>query len=341
MKNSKEINSYLNKIVKIIDPAVKEILTSYVSKSNREIVNYQVSVGGKRLRPALAIINCQMLGGKVKDILYPAAGLEILHNYSLIIDDIIDNDRVRRGKTTCWAKFGKSIAQCISVDYAAAIFQTANKSKAPIKISELFAKSLKNIVDGEILDILFEKSGREDEPYIIENRYKTISEKDYLDMVKKKTAVLFQNTCELGGVCAKASHKQLNALKNYGLNLGIAFQVKDDILDIFGEEKKFGKKIGKDIKEKKRGNIVILLALKELNSTDKNQLSNILKKKKITQKDIKKAVRIIKKTNAGDLSLEFGKKYVQKAKSNLGLLPKNKWNSLLQEMTEFTITREK
>ena len=334
-------NSLLNQISESVEPAIKEILDSYVDKKNRRLVNYPVSAGGKRLRPALAIISCRMLGGKVKDVLYPAAGLEILHNYSLIVDDIIDNDNLRRGKITCWAKFGKSITQCIGIDYSAAIFQTANRSKEPEKISELFAKTIKTGVDGEILDILFEQSGRENESYIVENRYKTISEKDYLNMVKKKTAALFQNTCELGGICAKASSKQLKALRNYGFNLGIVFQVKDDILDIVGEKKKFGKEIGKDIKQRKRGNIVILFALKKLNSFDKNQLSKILEKRKITKKDIKKAVKIIKKTNAADLALEFGEKYVKKAKNNLDLLPQNKWNNLLREISEFAIEREK
>jgi len=341
MKNSEEINSYLNKTLKIIDPAIKELLDLYINRENRELVNYPVSAGGKRIRPTLAVISCQMLGGKIKDVLYPAAGLEILHNYTLIIDDIIDKSFFRRGNLTAWKKFGKSIANCIGIDYSATIFQAANQSNYSSQISKIFSKTLKIVVDGEILDILFEKEGREDEPYVVKNRYQSITEKDYLEMVGKKTAALFQSSCEVGGICAGASFKELKALRNFGFNFGMAFQIKDDILDIFGEEKKFGKKIGHDIEERKWSNIVILSALKELNSFDKNQLSKILEKRKITKKDIKKAVEIIKKTNAANLSLKFGEKYVQKAKNNLDLLPKNKWNNLLKEISEFAIEREK
>jgi len=334
-------NSILHQISKTVEPVIKEILDSDVDKKNRKLVNYPVSAGGKRLRPALAVISCRMLGGKTKDVLYAAAGLEILHNYTLIIDDIIDNSDLRRGKPSTWFKFGKSMANCIGIDYGAAIFQAANKSKYPVRISEIFSETMKALVDGEILDILFEKEGREDEPYIVKNHYQTVTKKKYLEMVNKKTAALFQSSCEVGGICAGASFKELKALRNFGFNFGMAFQIKDDILDIFGEEKKFGKKIGHDIEEKKWSNIIILFALKKLNSFDKNQLSKILEKKKITKKDIRKSVKIIKKTNAADLSLEFGEKYIQKAKNNLDLLPQNKWNNLLREISEFAIEREK
>ena len=112
-----ELNLVLAKFRKIVDPVIKRVLISGVDKKFHDIVSYQISTGGKRLRPALAIISCLALGGKIKDVLYPAAGLEILHNYTLIIDDMIDNDQERRGKPTLWSKFGESIAQCVGIDY--------------------------------------------------------------------------------------------------------------------------------------------------------------------------------------------------------------------------------
>lgn len=340
-EKQEDVNSFSKKVDKLINPVIKQLLTSYVDNKNKEVVFYQIEVGGKRLRPALAMVCCKMLGGKIKDIIYPAAGLEILHNYSLIIDDIIDNSQKRRGKPTSWMRFGKSISQCIGVDYSAAIFQSTKDSKDPIKISEIFSTTLKEVVDGEIMDMLFEQKGRENEPYIMKNRYKKIDEKDYLHMINKKTSALFRSCCEIGGICANANSKQLQALKEYGLNLGIAFQVKDDILDIFGKERKFGKKIGKDIMERKRGNIVVLLALKQFNSKDKNEFFKILKKDRINQRDIKKAVAMIEKAGAKDLAFHFGEKYIQKAKENLNLLPYNKWNQILMQLTEFALTREK
>ena len=245
---------------KMVEKPMKEILGSFLEKKFQKLAFYQISTGGKRLRPALSILSCQLLGGKIKDVLYPAAGIEILHNYTLIVDDIIDHSHLRRNQPTLWFKFGTSIAECLGMIYAASIFQAAQRSKFPSKINEIFASTLKKIIQGEILDILFERAGRENEPYISENRYFEISEKDYLKMVSQKTAALFEAACEVGGICANGKEKEIQALKNYGFNLGIAFQIRDDVLDIFGEEKKFGKKIGKDIEERKGGNFLILLA---------------------------------------------------------------------------------
>jgi geranylgeranyl diphosphate synthase type I len=342
LKMRKEIlDKKLKQITKQIEPEARKFLNSCISKDFQEATDYQISTGGKRIRPALAIISCRMLGGKSKNVLPPAAGLEILHNYTLIIDDIIDGSKLRRNKQTVWKKFGCSIADCAAMDYAAAFFQSANCSKNPQKIAGLFIKTLKIIIEGEVTDILFERSGRKNEPYIKKNRYQKIAEKDYFKMVVKKTAVLFQTSCEVGGICAGADQKQINSLKKYGLNLGIAFQIQDDILDIFGEEKKFGKKIGQDIKERKGGNIVIFQALKELSKGDQKKVQAIFKKEKISKSDIKKGMELIKKTNALKKSEKEGQKFINQAKKQLKFLPQNQWNKLLFDLADFVVKRRK
>jgi geranylgeranyl diphosphate synthase type I len=339
--NFKNLEIFFRKVVKIVDPKIKEILDLYVDKKTRKLVNYQIEVGGKRLRPALAVASCLVCGGEINDVLYPAAGLEILHNYTLIIDDIIDNSDLRRGKPTTWFKFGRSIAQCVGMGYSATIFQAANKSKNPIKTSELLAKALKAIVDGEILDILFEQSGREDEKYITANRYKKITQHDYFRMIDQKTVTLIQACCEIGGITAGAKKSEMATLKKYGFNLGIAFQIKDDILDIFGNEKKFGKKIGNDIKERKLGNIVIFYALRELPQPKRKKVLTILRKKEIKDKEIKEVIKLIKETKAKERAYLLGKDYTKKAKENLKFLPHNKWNEILNKIADFVIERNK
>jgi len=295
--------------------------------------------GGTGLGLTISRALAQLLGGKLKDVLYPAAGLEILHNYSLIIDDIIDNSTIRRNKPTVWSKFGKSITQCIEIYYAAAIFQAANLSKNPIKISRVFSKTMKMIARGEILDILFERGIRKQEPYIKKNRYHAISEKDYFEMINQKTAALFCSSCEVGGICAKGTEKEIEALKKYGFNLGIAFQIQDDILDIFGEKKQFGKKIGKDIEEKKGGNILVILALTELNPKQKRKLMELMRKPHIKEREIAEAIEIIKNTKAYEKAHQLERKFVSGAQKNLAYLPQNKWNKSLQEIANFTIKR--
>ena len=344
MKNifeKEKFNILLSELVNAINPVIEELLDSYVSEETQKIVRYQISTGGKRIRPILAIISYQLFGGDAQDILYPAAGLEILHNYSLIIDDIIDNSDFRRGKPTTWHKFGQSIAECIGIDYAAVIFEAANRSKKPIEMSELFAKTMKVLVNGEILDILFEQAGRENEPYVVKNRYRKITEDDYFKMVNQKTATLFQASCGVGAICAEVEQKEVDALKEFGFDLGMAFQIQDDILDIFGEEKTFGKEIGKDIKESKGGNIVTILALKELDFDDRKKLIEIIERRANDKKEIAVAVELIRKTKAHEEARRIGKEFVKRAKKHLTVLPQNEWNEALKNIADFVIKREK
>ncbi|MFH1048381.1 MAG: polyprenyl synthetase family protein [Patescibacteria group bacterium] len=340
-KVNKEIDNFAEKIAQAVDRKIIEVLDLGVDKKIKNLVNYQAISGGKRLRPMLAILSCLMCGGKLKDVLYPAAGLEILHNHSLIIDDIIDDSKIRRNRTTLWAKFGRSTAECVSIDYAAATFQAANRSKNPIKISEVFSRIMKSLVEGEILDNLFDIKKRKEEIYIVQNRYKKVLLADYLNMIGKKTAVLTENCCEVGGLCAGVKKSQIEHLKKFGFCIGMAGQIKDDILDVFGEDKIIGKKVGKDIMQGCRGNIVILTAMGELSGMDKTIFCKVLCKDKVNDKEIKVAINLIKKTDSYQKSMKIGRSFAAKAKKELGFLPQNKWNDALNKLADFIIERER
>ncbi len=333
--------NFTNPALKKIEEKIEEVLLNNVEPSFHNIVRYQVNTKGKRLRSKLALISSKMLGGKERDILYPAAGLEILHNYTLIIDDIIDEGILRRKKATTWKKFGKSIAECVSMYYGTAVFETALKSKKPSQISNLFAKTLKILVNGEIRDILFEQAGRQDEEYIKKNRYSKIKKEDYLKMISEKTAVFIESSCKIGAICADGTKEETRKLGNYGFNLGMAFQVSDDLLDIFGNEKKFGKKRGKDIEERKGGNGVIYFAFEEFSSKEKERFLKILKKDKITEKEIEEAIKMIEKTDARKKTIECGNDFIRKAKKSLSSLPQNKWNKILFSLADGIMEREK
>ncbi|MDD5739054.1 MAG: polyprenyl synthetase family protein [Candidatus Pacebacteria bacterium] len=340
-QKTKKILEFLSQCQQKADPLLIEELTENVSKKFHPLVKHQIETGGKRIRPALTIACCHLLGGKTSDVLAPACGLEILHTYSLIIDDIIDNGLFRRNKPTVWAKYGKSIAQCIAIFYASSIFQTTQKSPKPLEVSGLFSKTLKTLIEGEILDILFEREGRREEPYIIEKRPKNISFKQYLEMITQKTGALLSACCELGGIIANANPKEMEALKEYGINLGIAFQMQDDILDMFGDEKSFGKKIGKDIEERKGGNLVLMMAFKKLSVKDKAKINSIMKQDKLIEADKKEIMGLIKKTNALIKSMETAKSYAEQAKKALKKLPQNHWNELLADLVDFVVERGK
>ena len=342
MENIRKIKLFLESVDKEISPVIKEVLDLYVDKNNRELVNYQIFTDGKRIRPGLMILTCQMMGGKEKDVIYPAVGIEILHNCSLIIDDIIDNGKIRRGEKTTWVKYGKSIAECISLTYTASIFQAANSSKYPKEISDVFAKTIKTAVDGEISDLFFDQI-EVDELYVKQKRYryKDIDKKDYLKMIEQKTASVIQACCEIGGICANANKNQIKIIKQLGYNIGMAGQIKDDILDIFGKQNIIKKKRYKDIIEGNIGNAVILFALEELSKKDEQRFLNIISKKEKNNKDIKEIMSMINKTKAEEKSLKLGEYFTGKAKQNLEALPQNNYNKFFQIMCDYIIERDK
>jgi len=337
--NMKEIETWLKEITGQVDPVIKTLLSQGVMKETRELLLYQIETGGKRLRPTLAVLSCFACGGKVKDVLYPAAALEILHTYSLIIDDIIDHSELRRGKATVWKKFGRSFAECAGVDYGASLLQAAARSSNPGAVAQILGTSMKEVVDGEILDIFFEQGGREDDPFARKYRRREMSLKDYLYMVGKKSASLFQTACELGGVAANATKKEISALQKYGWHLGIALQITDDILDIYGQEA-FGKPIGQDIRERKLGNILILFALKELSAKEQKFIKQVLKKNSVSEADVRAVTARIKHTKAQIKAMQLAQAHITKAKKSLSSLRVSTSRAALEGVGDFLLHRK-
>jgi geranylgeranyl diphosphate synthase type I len=332
----------LLEISNAVEPVIKSLLTKDVESSNADVVFYQCGVGGKRIRPSLVVLSGQVFGAEMEGLLYPAASVEILHNSTLIIDDIIDHSDFRRDQPTTWKKYGKSIAECAAFDYLAAVFAGISNVNNGSKLIDLYSKTLKVIIDGEIKDILFERSGREDEDFVVNHRYKTISKDDYFKMISQKTAVLLQACCKAGAIYANASDGQVEQMGDFGYNLGIAFQIRDDILDIFADEKEFGKKIGKDIIEKKMGNYVILSAVEQLGPEDEKVISELLSSPKdITDDDIKMVTDLISKTDAKQEAERAADHYIQNALRALGRLPQNEYSEKLAELAKYIVDRSK
>ncbi|MCX6728394.1 MAG: polyprenyl synthetase family protein [Candidatus Saccharibacteria bacterium] len=332
----------LIEISNAVEPVIKQILTENVDDSTSEMVFYQCSLGGKRIRPALVILSGQVFGGDVNGLLYPAASVEVLHNSTLVIDDIIDHSEVRRDQPTVWKKYGKSMAECVAIDYQASIFSSLNNVNNSKKLIELYAKTLKIIVDGEIKDILFERSGRTDEDYVVNNRYKVISKDDYFKMISQKTAILLQASCKAGAIYANATDEQVALMGEFGFNIGIAFQIRDDMLDIFADEKEFGKKVGKDIIEKKMGNYIILLALEKLDDEGKNFITSLLEgSNEVTDQDVAKVTELVEKTNAKSDAEKTAEYFINKAMDALGKLPQNEATGYLGELANFIVKRSK
>ncbi len=333
------LDNFLKETSQRIDPAIEEVLSFNLNPARAEMVLYQIRTGGKRLRPAIAAASCFLFGGKWEDIIYPAAGLEILHNYTLIVDDIIDRSQMRRGMETTWKKYGESLAQCTGMHYAASLMQAAQRSAQPEKTGEWMARTLKIVIEGEIKDILADACLKEDTPYLQENQFSEVDFKVYQEMVAGKTAALLSLSARLGAIAAGASEQEEENISEYGFNLGMAFQISDDILDLFGQEDQFGKEVYKDIKEGKRGNAVIFYALSEMKEADKARLLEILACPEKTKDEIREAVQMIKNTQAREVALEKGGEFVALARKPLELLPSNEWNDWLEGLADLIMNR--
>lgn len=336
-----DLKQAIASVNKLVEPSIVDLLSHGVQAENVELSNYQCSVGGKRIRPFLVMISGLACDGNTDDMVRPAASVEILHNATLIADDIIDHSEFRRNKPTCYIRYGKSIAECISFTYIASAYEGLVGAKNSEELVALFSSTLKNIIDGEIEDILFERSGRQDEKYVVANRYGDISKDDYLQMIGNKTAVLLRASCMTGAICAGGNEEQVRLLGDFGFNLGLVFQIRDDILDIYGDEKQFGKKIGKDIIEKKMGNIVILTAFDELNAEQINFVTNLFKgSDPISDADVDKIAKIIDSTNARQKVEHMAERLTDRALESLNQLSKNKYISILEELAYYIAHRE-
>lgn len=323
-----------------IDPVMEKYLLKNVSKEFVEAVLYQIKIGGKRVRPALTMVSAAVAGGREEDAYPAAAAVELTHNYSLILDDIIDHSELRRGHPTVWKKYGISTAILIAVHYRESISDALNDTPDPPIFHDIMAKTIKLLVEGERLDILYEQAGRVDEPYFVENRYESVTLEDYLRMIERKTAVLIETSCKFGAMSVGASKDVVEALAKYGYNLGMAFQVGDDIIDLFGKEEKTGKRVGQDIKEHKLGNVVVLFALEELEGDDREKILSVLKKDEVSWSEVREVIEIIGKTGARKRAEEMRDKYVEEALKALERLEKTRYREILKDLAYFIKARE-
>jgi len=328
-----------NKYGGLINDALRKYLSKDASPEFLDAVMYQVETGGKRIRPLITLTVAESLGGAVERALPAAAIVELIHNYSLIYDDIIDRSDVRRGKPTVRKLFGDYAAILIGIWYREAIEEAVLDTPNPVEFGREVAKVIKMIDEGERLDILFEQAGRED-PYFNRFRRSRVLFEDYLHMVRLKTGALFALSAKFGAMSSTESRTVWNSMWRFGECAGIAFQLVDDLLDVFGDVRKFGKEVGKDIKEHKLGNAVVLLALEELDERSRRGVLEVLSKDRVDQDDVNTVVDLISRTRARERAIEIAKDYVDKGLAELEVLPSGEPKRDLAELAKFIVFRE-
>lgn len=236
-------------------------------KNLYEPIDYILQLSGKRIRPILTLMSADILSGDFKKALPAALAVEVFHNFTLVHDDIMDDAPLRRGKQTVHEKWNLNTGVLSGDAMLILAYQYFENYEADTfqELAKLFSKTALEVCDGQQLDIDFET--RNDV---------TITE--YINMIRLKTSVLVAAALKMGAIVAKASEKDANLLYEYGLNLGLAFQLQDDYLDTFGDPETFGKQVGGDIIENKK-TYLFLKAMELANNDDKQKLQFFYKQK--------------------------------------------------------------
>jgi geranylgeranyl diphosphate synthase type II len=256
---------------KFFEDYLKKVLKYNKPESLYDPVKYILESGGKRLRPLITLYISELFNGKRTVALPAAAALEIFHNFTLAHDDIMDNSYIRRGKKTINAKWDDNTG-ILSGDVMLIIsYEILNQYEDSKYV--LFSKKLTEIsrlvCEGQQADMDFASKN-------------DITENEYFEMIKNKTAVLIACSFMFGGIAAETNTSNTDLLYKIGLNLGIAFQLEDDLLDCFGDEEKFGKRIGGDILEKKK-TLLYLFTYSKLESEKKLEFENIFNSNEIEE----------------------------------------------------------
>lgn len=326
-----EVENYINK--------VNNHLISFLS--GKPLKLYQASThylksGGKRLRPIMVIKSCEMFGGTQQDALPAAAAVEFIHNFSLVHDDIMDNDDLRHGIPTVHKSFGLPLAILSGDILFSKAFQilsitNVNSIKDSSLLSMIRRLSLAcvDICEGQAKDIQFSEC--ETFP----------SEEEYIEMISKKTAALFNVSCSLGALSSRnATEKDVNNMSDFGKNSGIAFQLIDDLIGIAGHSRETGKAVGNDIREGKK-TYPILLSIKKASELERAHILKVFGKGQCDNISLKKAIDVISSLQIEKIVRKSAMAYIEKAMEALVNYEDSEPKKILQELSSYIVERSK
>ena len=303
MKKTKQIENNAKIVNKYLNSKLKGNPKKLYDAAGHLIVN-----GGKRLRPYMVIRSCQILGGKSSTAMIAASAVEMVHNFTLVHDDIMDNDEMRHGVPTVHKKFGMPIAILAGDVLFSKAFQIISESKlspnANTHLISRLAKACVNVCEGQLLDIKMAD----------EKRIPT--ETEYITMIGKKTAALFDVSCAMGAICATNKPKDISNLSAFGRNLGIAFQITDDLIGVMGDPKVTKKPVGNDLREGKKS-LPILMAIKLAKGNERKTILKAFGNSKISKKDLNKSVEVIRSLGIEEKVRKQALKYAEKSKKSL------------------------
>lgn len=318
---------------------IQSLINNYIDNQNFEgnpselyaPISYIMSQGGKRMRPTLCLLACDMFGGNVDDCMIPAVAAEIFHNFTLVHDDIMDQAPLRRGMETVYHKWNSDIALLSGDTMLIKAFQyvLATKKEYSYEVFAELCKVALEVCEGQQFDLNFETQDN-------------VSIDAYLEMIRLKTAVLLGSVLKIGAIVAKADAKNQKAIYDFGINLGLAFQLQDDIFDCYGDVKVFGKMTGGDISDNKK-TYLYLKALELASEDDRNILKQLFAMPKGRDENkIQTVLNIYDKYDVKNIVTELMTKYYHDSLKNLDDidLPEEK-KLILRDYAAYLYTRNK
>ncbi len=319
----------ISEFKQIVDEEIIKLSINTTPKDLYEPITYMLSLDAKRMRPVLVLCGCEMFGGDFQKALMPALGIEVFHNFTLLHDDIMDNAPLRRSKQTVHEKWNVNVAILSGDTMFVKACQLMMQANDPVvrPVMELFHQTAIEVCEGQQLDMDFETMD-------------DVAITDYIHMITNKTAVLLGASLKTGALIAGASLTDANHVYEFGKNIGIAFQLKDDILDVFGDDKKFGKLKGGDIIANKK--TYLLLKCVELASgNEATALQKWLTSTDASEQKVESVTAIYQKLNVKELAEAEMDKYFMEAMNHLNAVSvSDDRKSILKGFAEKLMVRE-
>jgi len=287
--------------------------------------------GGKHLRPCVALLACESVHGNPEAVLPFASALELMHNFTLVHDDIMDKSTLRRNVPTVHTQYGEPTAILSGDLLFAKTFEALQDVSVDFscfkELTRELIQCIQEICEGQQLDMEFQQ-------------HTTVTEQEYFEMIHKKTAVLFRLAARGGGILGNGSPKEIQGLTTYGTSLGLAFQIWDDYLDISSSETVLGKDIGNDIRNGKK-TLIAVHALSQATGNDKKTINSIFGHKNASEKDVRTILSLVHKLGSVDYAKQTACTYSNTAQHALDVLPESEAKELLLQLAQYAIQREK
>lgn len=318
------------KRAKIVDRHIMQYLEKGDHEKLMKAVRHYPEAGGKRLRPVLAMVVADAVSGNGQRAIPFGCSLELIHNFTLIHDDVMDEDPIRRGRPAVHVLFDVPTAIIAGDALFARGFEVLADTEVPPedlkRLLKLVANTVWIIAEGQQMDIDFEKRH-------------TVSVAEYMEMIEKKTAVLFACAAMGGAIIAGGTAEQEEAMYEYARLLGLGFQIWDDVLGITADEKKLGKPVGSDIRNGKR-TLIILHALENASPGEKEKILSTLGDQDAAEARIREVVDILGNTGSIDFARSTALDFAERAKHCLSCLDDSHEKKLLEALVDYAVKRD-